>query len=63
MIDMSELLTVEEVAKELRLHPDTVKRLLRKETIPGYKVLGDWRVKRSDLDAYIRAQKYKSEES
>jgi excisionase family DNA binding protein len=61
MIDMSELLTVEEVAQELRLHPDTVKRLLRRETIPGYKIQGEWRVKRSDLDTYIEAQKYRKE--
>lgn len=58
-----DLLTVEEVAKQLRLHPDTVKRLLRDGVIPGYKIQNSWRVKPADLDAYVESQKHKPEQN
>ena len=46
-------LTVVEVAEELGLNPDTVKRLLRLEVLPGYKAdLKQWRVTRKALDAF-----------
>ena len=46
-------LTVNEVAKELSLHADTVKRLLRLGALPGYKAdLKQWRVTRAALDGY-----------
>jgi len=46
-------LTVTEVAEELSLHADTVKRLLRLGALPGYKAdLKQWRVTREQLDAY-----------
>ena len=46
-------LTVVEVAEELGLNPDTVKRLLRLEVLPGYKAdLKQWRVTRAALDQF-----------
>ena len=46
-------LTVVEVAEELGLNPDTVKRLLRLELLPGYKAdLKQWRVTRTALDQF-----------
>ncbi len=46
-------LTVTEVAEELSLHPDTVKRLLRLGALTGYKAdLKQWRVTRTALDGY-----------
>lgn len=37
------VLTAEEVAKYLRIHPYTVKRLARTGKLPGFKVGGQWR--------------------
>lgn len=46
-------LTVEEVAKELNMHPESVRRLLRDNKIEGYQPGGGaWRVTRADLDAF-----------
>ena len=46
-------LSVKDVAEELGLNPDTVKRLLREGVLPGYKAdLKQWRVTRAALDAY-----------
>ncbi len=46
-------LTVKDVAEELSLHIDTVKRLLRGGVLPGYKAdRKSWRITRESLDAY-----------
>lgn len=47
----SDMLTVREVAKLLRLHPSAVYRLLRENKLRGFKVGRSWRFKRSDLEA------------
>jgi excisionase family DNA binding protein len=38
-----EVYTVDEVAKALRLHPYTVRRLCREKKIPAFKFGGQWR--------------------
>ncbi len=46
-------LTVEEVAEELALHYETVRRFVQHGRIPGYKAgVRQWRVTRKALDAY-----------
>ena len=49
------LLTPEEVAERLALSPVTVGHMLRAGELPGVKVKTLWRVRVSDLDAYILA--------
>ena len=38
-----DILIAEEVAKYLRIHPYTAKRLAREGKLPGFKVGGQWR--------------------
>lgn len=53
---MAEDLTPGEVAAELGLNRETVYRLLRNGTLPGYKAgLRQWRTLREELEAYKRA--------
>ena len=49
------LLTAEEVGAVLRLHPTTVKLLLRNGELPGRKIGGQWRTLRGDLLADLGA--------
>ena len=52
-----DLLTTQEVARLLRVTPETVRRLGRSGRLPGF-VLSDksgWRFRRADVDAFIRA--------
>lgn len=49
----NELLTIEEVAELLRVSPYTVRKYLRQGQFPGIKVGGQWRVRKTDLEAYI----------
>jgi len=53
------LLKVAEVAEKLRVHPAMVGHYLRDGTIPGVRIgngRGQWRVKESDLENYLRKE-------
>lgn len=52
-----EVYTVEEVAKALRLHPYTVRRLCREKRVPAFKFGGQWRFKKEDIDLLIKKVK------
>ena len=52
-----EILTLPEVAQLLKVNDKTVYSLAQKGVLPGFKVGGQWRFKREDLDAWIEAQK------
>ena len=58
-----DVLTAEEVAKYLRIHPYTVRRLVRKGKIPGFKVGGQWRFRKDKIDSWSKTtiikKKYK----
>ncbi|MFL5658464.1 MAG: helix-turn-helix domain-containing protein, partial [Ktedonobacteraceae bacterium] len=49
-----ELLTIEQVAERLQLHPDTIRRYIRERKLPGVRISATVvRVKKSDLDKFI----------
>lgn len=49
-----EMLTIKQVAAELQLHPDTIRRFIREEKLKATKVGGtSIRIKRSDLNAFL----------
>ena len=48
------VLTLEEVAQFLRVHPSTVYRLLRKHTIPAFKVGSDWRFNQESVENWVK---------
>ena len=48
------VLTLEEVAQFLRIHPSTVYRLLRKQTIPAFKVGSDWRFNQESVENWVK---------
>ncbi|WP_394204163.1 helix-turn-helix domain-containing protein [Shewanella waksmanii] len=52
-----EILTIQEVAKYLKLNEKTAYRLTSEGKLPGFKVGGSWRFKRSDLEKWIEEQK------
>jgi excisionase family DNA binding protein len=50
-----ELLTIEQVAEELQLHPDTVRRYIRERKLVGVRISSTvMRVRRSDLNKFIQ---------
>lgn len=56
-MDASGALTVKDVAAFLRMTPQAVYNMIRREEIPAFKVGSAVRVLRSDLDAYVALRK------
>lgn len=52
-----EILTIKEVATFLKVAERTVYMLAQSARLPGFKVGGQWRFRRSDLDNWIEQQK------
>jgi excisionase family DNA binding protein len=55
MKELAEAYTSEEVAQYLKLHPYTVRRLARVKKIPAFRVGGQWRFRRDDIDRWSRS--------
>jgi excisionase family DNA binding protein len=51
-----EILTIREVAEYLKVTEKTVYGLAQKHQIPGFKVGGQWRFRREDINAWIATQ-------
>jgi len=52
----SNLMTIEEVAEYLRVHPSTVYRLVRQGALPAVKIGKQWRVDRETLEEWLRGR-------
>jgi excisionase family DNA binding protein len=52
-----EFYTAEEVAKVLRLHPYTVRRLCRENKVPAFKFGGQWRFAKVEIDNWSKKGK------
>ena len=50
---MEELLTIEEVARILKVSMQTVRRMIDEGELKAIKIRGQWRIKREDLQDYI----------
>lgn len=49
---MTSDLSVEDVAAEVGMHPETIRRLLMAGEMPGYKAGRHWRITRAALDGF-----------
>ncbi|CCQ74236.1 helix-turn-helix domain-containing protein [Magnetospira sp. QH-2] len=55
-----DILTIKEVAEYLKIKEKTAYRLVAEGKIPGFKVGGSWRFRRSEIEAWIDTQALKS---
>lgn len=51
---MAHIMTVDETARLLRIHPETLREKARQGKIPALKVGRQWRFVRDQLDAWLR---------
>jgi len=56
-----EILTLPEVAQLLKVAEKTVYTMAQKGELPAFKVGGQWRFRRTDLDAWIDAKTRRSD--
>lgn len=52
----SEIMTMKEVAEYLKINEKTAYRLASEGKLPGFKVGGSWRFKRSEVESWIENQ-------
>ena len=52
----TDIMTIKEVAEYLKLTEKTAYRLAAEGKIPGFKVGGSWRFKRSEIEKWIDEQ-------
>ena len=52
-----EVLTLKEVATLLKIAERTAYMMVQRGDLPGFKVGGQWRFKRADIDSWMEAQK------
>jgi excisionase family DNA binding protein len=50
---MATVLTLEEAAEYLKVHPATIYRLLKSRTIPAFKIGSDWRFNQESIQRWI----------
>jgi len=54
MKELTEAYTTEEIAKHLKLHPYTIRRLAREKKIPAFRVGGQWRFRKDEIDKWSK---------
>jgi excisionase family DNA binding protein len=50
---MNTVLTLEETAAMLRVHPSMIYRMLKNKKLPAFKVGSDWRFNRESIDRWV----------
>ena len=53
-----DLITIDELAKTLRVSRNTAYSMVRTAVIPGFKIGRQWRVQMKDVDRYISNSKF-----
>ena len=56
-------MTVRDVAGYLNVDEQTIYRLVKRGSLPGFKVAGAWRFRQSDLDDWVDLRKKAAAES
>ena len=59
----NDIMTVKEVAEYLKITEKTTYRLTAEGKIPGFKVGGAWRFRRTEIETWIENQSKKSSDS
>ena len=54
---MSDILTIKQVSDFLQVNERTIYKLAKSGDIPSFKVGGQWRFKREDIDSWIETKK------
>ena len=52
----ADIMTIDEVADYLRINKKTAYRLAAESKLPGFKVGGTWRFRRTDIQDWIKRQ-------
>ena len=59
MITNTSVMTLNEVAEFLKVHPSTVYRLLKRHSLPAFKMGSDWRFNQESLEQWIKLVRWR----
>ena len=62
-LDLTEVLTIRELATYLKMAEKTLYRLTAQGKIPGFKVGGAWRFRKTEVDRWIKEQELSNKKS
>jgi len=62
-VQNEEVLKIKDVAALLKIGEKTVYSMVQSGELPGFKVRGQWRFSKNDIDAWIERQKKISQDS
>ena len=54
MPDLLEFMTIDDAAKKLKFHPETVRRLVRDKILEGTKLSKEWLVLKTSVEKYLK---------
>ncbi|HEU5375507.1 MAG TPA: helix-turn-helix domain-containing protein [Ktedonobacteraceae bacterium] len=57
MAENSEWLTVEQIAKELDVHPDTIREYIRDGSLVAVRLKRAYRIRREDYEEFLRQRR------
>ena len=57
--EVANMLKISDAAKYLNINPWTIREMLRKRELKGYKVKNRWRIKLSDIEEYLQSRSNK----
>lgn len=57
MDSLEKWVSLSDICDHLNLSRDTVKKMVKQQNMPGYKVDRQWRFKISEVDAWIRSDR------
>ena len=52
MANLDEYVTVKEASERLKIHPESVRRLIRQGKLPATKVVNSWLIEKSVLEMF-----------
>jgi excisionase family DNA binding protein len=55
-MELNEIFTIKELSSYLKLSEKTAYRLVAERKIPGFKVGGSWRFRKSEIDQWTKEQ-------
>lgn len=57
-----EVLSIQEAARALGVHPDTIRRMIKSGEIKAFQVRGRYRIRRSEIDRLSSEESQQSED-
>ena len=63
MSDLDDLITVEELAQRLKVHPRTIQRVIQRKELPAIRIGRQWRFRKEWVESWLDQSTVNREET